>query len=186
MSRAWITGYRSYELGIFNPKDPKAQVVFTALQSALQQLLEAGCTWIITGAQLGIEQWTVQIAHQLKQQYPQQFEIGVILPFADFGTQWNEANRARLQATLSRADFSASVSEHPYTSPQQLKNYQQFMLSHTDQALLVYDTEQLGKPEYDYRAILQFREHQVYPFQIIDFDDLEETAESLNPDNDDL
>lgn len=57
MHRLWISGYRSYELNVFGDKDPKIAVIKYALKNYLVNLLEEGqLDWIITGANLGVEQ----------------------------------------------------------------------------------------------------------------------------------
>ncbi len=40
MKRAWITGYRSYELNIFKDNDPKVQVIKEVLKKYLRAQLE--------------------------------------------------------------------------------------------------------------------------------------------------
>ncbi|USS85325.1 DUF1273 domain-containing protein [Fructilactobacillus myrtifloralis] len=177
MSRQWITGYRSYELGAFDEQSPKVQIIKRALREQMVNLIENGCDWIITGAQLGTEQWAVEIAADLKTTFPGQFQIAVMLPFAEFGSQWNENNQMRLQHVLALADFSTTVSRSEYHSPQQLKNYQRFMLTHTDGALLLYDSENEGKTHYDLGAIHQFQSDHPYVCQLIEFDDLQEVAD---------
>ncbi|KID41769.1 DUF1273 domain-containing protein [Fructilactobacillus fructivorans] len=177
MSRVWVSGYRSYELGIFQNDDPKLKIIKQALSDQLSQLIESGCDWIITGGQLGIEQWTVEVAKELQQKYPHEFQLAVMLPFKKFGSNWNEDNQAKLHQAITKSDFSDSVSNHPYDSPKQLKNYQRFMLTHTDQALLVYDPENEGKTKYDYQAIQQFQQNHAYPLQLIDFDQLQDIAD---------
>ena len=63
MQRIWVTGYRNYELGTFGDKDPKITVIKYAIKNYLRQLLEDGqLDWVITGGQLGVEQWTVETA----------------------------------------------------------------------------------------------------------------------------
>lgn len=42
MKRLWVTGYRSYELGVFSDKDPKLTVIKYALSNYLKSLLEEG------------------------------------------------------------------------------------------------------------------------------------------------
>ena len=59
MQRIWISGYRSYELGTFGDKDPKITVIKYAIKQYLTNLLEEGqLDWVITGANLGVEQWS--------------------------------------------------------------------------------------------------------------------------------
>lgn len=180
MSRVWITGYRNYEIGVFNQNDKKAQVIKRTLKNEMINLIEDGCDWFITGGQLGTEQWVIEIAHDLKKIYPNQFQLAVMTPFKDFGGNWNEANRMRLQQLMTAADFSSSISQEEYKSPQQLKNYQRFMLDHTDRALFLYDSENEGKTKFDYHAAINYQEHHHYPIQLIELDDLQDTAEEMS------
>ncbi|WP_367365797.1 DUF1273 domain-containing protein [Pediococcus parvulus] len=176
MSRVWVTGYRSYELEIFNDKDPKLLIIQKVIKDALKIRLESGADWLITGAQLGVEQWATEIGVQLKTEYPD-FKVAVMLPFTEFGQQRNENNQAKLSQILTKADFTDSVSHKPYQAPQQLRAYQRFMLTHTDQAILIYDPEHPGKTKYDYDLIQKWRENHPYPLEVIDFDDLQEAAD---------
>ena len=70
MSRLWVTGYRSYEIGTFGEKDPKITVVKYALEQVIRQQLDLGLKWVITGGQLGVEQWSVAVALSLKAEFP--------------------------------------------------------------------------------------------------------------------
>ncbi|ORN06930.1 DUF1273 domain-containing protein [Lentilactobacillus parabuchneri] len=177
MSRLWVTGYRSYELGIFKDDDPKRKVLDTVLKNELVQAIVDGTDWIISGGQLGIEQWSLEVALSLKDNYPGELQTAMMLPFAEFGNNWNENNQTKLQTLKAKVDFSASVSEKPYQSPQQLRNYQEFMLNHTDQALLIYDLDNPGKSQYDYDKINKFAETHPYPYKLITFDDLQSAAD---------
>ncbi len=70
MKRLWVTGYRSYELSIFSDKDPKLAVIKYALNNYFKRLLEEGkIDWVISGANLGIEQWALETAVQLQDEY---------------------------------------------------------------------------------------------------------------------
>ncbi|MEQ6218436.1 DUF1273 domain-containing protein [Levilactobacillus brevis] len=183
MSRLWLTGYRSYELGVFGSQDPKLLVIKDTLKKLLIGKLENGMDWLITGGQLGVEQWAAEVGLALKPDYPE-LKIAMMTPFADFGSSWNENNRGTYTQLASRVDFHQSVSEQPYHGPQQLRNYQEFMLTHTDEAVMVYDLEVEGKPRYDYEAITRFAEQHAYPLTLIDMDWLQESAneyqENLN------
>ena len=70
MKRLWVTGYRSYELGVFSDKDPKLTVIKYALSNYLKSLLEEGkIDWVISGANLGVEQWALETAISLQNEY---------------------------------------------------------------------------------------------------------------------
>lgn len=178
MHNLWVTGYRSYEMNIFDDKDPKFRIVLKALINHITAAADQGLEWVLTGGQLGTEQWTVQAVQQVKKAYPK-LQTAIILPFEAFGDQWQQNNQERLAAVLAQADFTATVSHQPYQSPQQLRNYQTFMMDHTDGALLLYDPEYEGKPKYDHAAILQRQARLDYPLDLIDMYDLEDLSREL-------
>lgn len=176
--RLWVTGYRSYELNVFNDKDPKKDVIKAVLKSNLKTRADNGLSWIITGGQLGVEQWAVETALELKKEYAD-LKVALMLPFADFGQNWQENKQQYLLKLKQSVDFSASVSKQPYRSPQQLKNYQKFMLGHTDGALLVYDPDYPGKNKFDYQAIKRQQEKSEYATELLDMFDLQDAAAEL-------
>ncbi|GMA69272.1 UPF0398 protein [Leuconostoc litchii] len=173
--RLWVTGYRSYEIGTFGDNDPKIKILKYAIQQELKQQLENGLEWVITGAQLGIEQWTIEVVSDMKKEYPD-LKLAMMLPFAQFGSQWNENNQAKLQKLSLQSDFSENVSNKPFQGPMQLKNYQKFMLEHTDGALFIYDTEFEGKTSFDYQVVTSYQLQTPYPLIQIDMDQLQEYA----------
>ena len=177
MRRLWLTGYRSYELNAFQDDDPKVAVVKRVLTQRLTSLLEEDDDefWVITGPQLGVEQWGAAVALELKKNF-RQLKVAMMLPFADFGQQWNATNRDRLLNLRDRVDFAREVTTKPYESPEQLRLYQRFMLDHTDSMLMVYDPDHPGKPKYDYELAQKYSDQQDYPVDLVDFDELQEAA----------
>lgn len=173
--RLWITGYRSFELGVFNDKDPKVKVIKKVLKEHFEQKFNEGLEWIITGGQLGIEQWALEQALNMKENYPE-LKVALMYPYKDFGSQWNDEHRAKLKNFEEQVDFCATVSNKQYESPQQLKNFQKFMLEHTDQMTMIYDPEFSGKPDYDYKSAQFFAEKHSYPITLISMDDLQNAA----------
>ena len=174
--RLWVTGYRSYELSVFKDDDPKVKVIKYLLRKIFIQNFNKGLEWIISGGQLGVEQWALETALALKGEYPE-LKTSLIYPFVNFGNNWNDNNKVKLQTLESKVDFCASVSKKDYTSPRQLKNYQSFLLRHTDQALMIYDLEYPGKPKYDYQIIKRYEKDHNYPLQLIDMYELQEVSE---------
>lgn len=182
MKRLWTTGYRAYELGVFNEKDPKVAVIKDVLQKQLRYQLESTSEefWLITGPQMGVERWSMESALAIKDDYPQ-LKIALMEPYADFAARWNENNQARLAAVKAQVDFAGRVSEKKYESPEQLRAYQNFMLHYTDGALLIYDPERKGKTVWDWLAINRYREQNAdYSMRMIDFDELQEAAEEYS------
>lgn len=182
MKRLWTTGYRAYELGVFDEKNPKVAVIKDVLQKQLRYQLDSTSEdfWLITGPQMGVERWSIESALTIKVDYPQ-LKIALMELYADFAARWNENNQARLAAIKAQVDFAGRVSEKKYESPEQLRAYQNFMLHYTDGALLIYDPEHEGKTVWDWRAINRYREQNAdYSMRMIDFDELQEAAEEYS------
>ena len=178
MKRLWVTGYRTYELGIFNENDPKITIIKSAIKKNIINEIENGLEWVITGPQLGIEQWTAQICLDIQTDYPD-FKVSLMLPFKEFGNNWKDDKKIVLSQILNEVDFSGYVSNDVYQSPQQLKNYQSFMIEHTDGALLVYDPENEGKTKFDLLKIKNVKESKEYQLRMIDFIELEDVANEI-------
>ncbi|WDT66589.1 SLOG family protein [Companilactobacillus crustorum] len=175
----WVTGYRSYELGIFKDNDPKAKVIQDFFIQSITNYAEDGTEWIITGAQMGTEQ-IIGKAVQEVQKKDYNIKHAVILPFAEFGNKWNENNQALLNVFLRNADYVNKISNLSYHSPRQLRVWQDFMLAHTDGALVFYDPESGGKPKYDYEAIKKYQDSgNDYQLELIDFDSMQDFANML-------
>ena len=182
MKRLWTTGYRAYELGVFDEKNPKVAVIKDVLQKQLRYQLDSTSEdfWLITGPQMGVERWSIESALTIKADYPQ-LKIALMEPYVDFAARWNENNQASLAAIKAQVDFAGRVSEKKYESPEQLRTYQNFMLHYTDGALLIYDPERKGKTVWDWRAINRYREQNAdYSMRMIDFDELQEAAEEYS------
>ncbi len=184
MNRIWITGFRDYELGIFNNKDPKLTVINYALNKILTNAINDGCEWLITGGQLGIEQWAVEQALQLKETTFPEFKIAMMTPFIDFGKNWKETKQLKLNALKEGVDFNSSVFNTPYKNPQQLKDYQNFMLAHTENSVIFYDTEvPNSRAKFEYNAMQNHANNHEYPVRLIDFERLQEYADEYQLEN---
>ena len=170
-----VSGYRSFELGVFKDDDPKVAIIKKCLKEEIKSYIEEGVTWILTTGQFGVEQWTIEIVDELKVDYPE-IKQGIIFPFIEFGSNWNEKNQMKLTQLKQKVDFVDSVSHQPYKDPSQLKNHQSFMLQKTQAALLVYDPENEGKTKWLYQAILKKQDTGEYDCRLIDFDQLQNTT----------
>ena len=105
MQRLWVTGYRSYELNVFGDRDPKITVIKYALKNYFVSLIEEGqLDWIITGANLGVEQWAVEVGLELGEKYP--VRTSIMIPYEEFANRWNETNQAKYINLKEKVDFS--------------------------------------------------------------------------------
>ncbi|MCV3763549.1 SLOG family protein [Companilactobacillus farciminis] len=175
----WVTGYRSYELGIFKDDDPKAKVIQDFFIQRITDYAEDGMEWVITGAQLGTEQIVGKAVQEVKKK-GYNIRHAVMLPFSEFGNQWNEKNQLLLNVFLRNADYVNKITKMSYHNPRQLRVWQEFMLKHTDGALVFYDPDSGGKPKYDYEAIKAYQDRGVdYQLEITDFDSMQDFANML-------
>lgn len=172
----YVTGYRSFELGVFKENDPKITVIKKVLKKELQQLIEEGLEWILVSGNLGIERWVTEVVAELKTDYPE-LKLGIMYPFMEFGNNWNETNQEKKRLAEQLADYIAAVSHQTYRSPSQLKNHTQFLLEHTDGCLLIYDTEFPGKTQYFLRDAQNFQQDHPYEIRMVSMDDLQNFSE---------
>lgn len=179
MNRLWVTGYRSFELGVFNQTDPKVQVIKYALKKRLIEKITTGeLEWLISGGNLGTEQWALETALEVKKEYD--LKIAMMVPYEDFEKNWQEDKQLTYQQLKNNVDFFATTSKHPYQNFMQIKNYQDFMINHTDEALLVYDLEHPGKTQYEYDLIEKYQNQNEYDLNLLDFYDLEDSGNELD------
>lgn len=173
--RLWVTGYRSWELNVYGDQDPKLTIIKYALKNALQVALDDGLEWVITGGELGVEQWVLGVAQPFKADYPA-LKTALMTPYQDFGHQWNETNQGLLTALQQQVDFTRATSTQPYQNGRQLAAYNRFMAQHTDAALFVYDEEFPGKPQYAFQTAKREADRRDYPITQVTMSDLEEAA----------
>jgi len=172
----YITGYRSFELGIFQAKDPKITVIKKVLKRELQQFVEAGLAWVLIGGNLGVELWAAEVVAELKHEYPE-LQLGILYPYQEFGSQWNEQNRELLAKAESLADYVNAVSHQSYQGPGQLKSHTEFLLGHSEGCLLVYDREYPGKTQYFLKEAERFSIREPYDIYQISMDELQNSIE---------
>ncbi|MCO5509304.1 DUF1273 domain-containing protein [Enterococcus hirae] len=172
----YISGYRSFELGVFKENDPKITVIKKVLKKEIQQLVEERLEWVLTSGNLGIETWVTEVVAELKQEYPE-LKLGIIYPFKEFGNNWNENNQEKLRMTEQLADYVEAVSHQAYQSPSQLRNHTRFLLDHTDGCLLIYDPEFPGKTQYFLKEAQTYQQDHSYEIRLVSMDDLQNFSE---------
>lgn len=172
----YITGYRSFEIAVFQENDPKITVIKNVLKNEITSYLENGLEWILVSGNLGVEMWAAEVAGELKNDYPE-LKLGLIYPFQGFGENWNEKNQLLLKKVESLSDYVNAVSHHPYQSPTQLKMHTNFLLNHTGASLLIYDPEYPGKTAYFLKDSEVFSEKNPYEIRLITMLDLQNSTE---------
>ena len=99
-----ISGYRSYELNIFNHTDPKYIYLKKFIKNRLIRYIEEGVEWFVITGQLGIELWAGEVVIELKEESPD-INLAVLLPYTSFGEKWNEMNKTLFEEVVRQADY---------------------------------------------------------------------------------
>ena len=170
MNAILVTGYRGFELSIFQDKDPRIDVIKAAIRKDLIHYLEEGVEWFIFTGNLGFEYWALQVAKKLQADYP--FQIATLFTFETQGQQWNEANQANL-ADFKQVDFVTYAYES-YENPSQFRQYNHFLVQNTQGAYLFYDTENETQLKYLLKVM---QEQADYPITFLTFERLNEFLE---------
>ncbi|WP_100331377.1 DUF1273 domain-containing protein [Bacillus xiapuensis] len=182
MSVWTVTGYKPYELGVFQDEDPAVYYIKKALEQQIRQLLDEGMEWIIISGQLGVECWAAEVVFSLQPDYPE-LKLAVLTPFMNQQDNWKEETREYYEKIISGADFVASVSNQPYTSPQQFRNKNELMLRKSSGLLIIYDEEKEGTPKYLFQMARKWRERQSYEIRQVTFYDLQAIVDEEQSNN---
>ncbi|MGF2616817.1 DUF1273 domain-containing protein [Rossellomorea vietnamensis] len=169
---AAVTGYKSYELGIFKEDEPALQYIKAAIQKQLESLLEDDLEWVLISGQMGTELWAAEVVFDLQIEYPD-LKLAILTPFLNQKENWNENNKEYYEMITSQADFVDSVSKQPYTSPAQFRNRDQLFLHKSDALIILYDEEKEGSPQYFYKAAKEYKESHPLDIRQITFMDLQ-------------
>ena len=172
----YVTGYKTFELGIFKNDHEAVKYIKKAIKSRLLPIVEEGLEWVIISGALGTELWAAEVVFDLREEYPQ-LKLGMLLPFLNQEESWNETNREYYQAILAQADFVDAIFKKPYEGPQQLRIKNQYMVQKSDAMLILYDSEKEGSPKYPYLEAQKRQEQSGYRIWKISFDDLQQVAE---------
>jgi uncharacterized phage-like protein YoqJ len=171
-----VSGYKAFELGIFQKDHPSVSYIKKAIKKELSPMIEDGLEWVLISGQLGIELWAAEVIFEMQLSYPD-LKLAVITPFLDQEAKWNAQNQEWYESILAGADFIDSVSRKPYEKPWQFRLKNQFFIEKSDALLLVYDQEKEGSPKYLYEMAKQYQGNHSYPIQLITFTDLQTTVE---------
>ena len=167
-----VSGYKPFELGIFQKDHRSAYFIKAAIKKELMPMIEEGLEWILISGQLGVELWAAEVVYELQLHFPD-LKLAVITPFLDQEATWSENNKEWYKSVLAQADFIDSVTKKNYEKPWQFRLKNQFFIEKSDSLLLLYDLEKEGSPKYLYEMADQYRENHVYSIQLITFYDLQ-------------
>ena len=173
MTTALILGYSAFDLGLFNDKDIRVDIIKTAIRRDLERLAEEGVTWLVFTGTLGFEYWVLEVAQDMKADYG--FQLATIFAFETHGSNWNEANQIKL-SEFKQVDF-VKYAYPQYEHKGQLRDYQKFLLENTEGCYLFYDEENETKLQYFYQMM---KNQEGYITKRLTFEDLNEIVENFS------
>jgi uncharacterized phage-like protein YoqJ len=173
---AAVSGYKPFELGIFQQNHPSVQYIKLAIKKELVALLEEGLEWVIITGQLGTELWAAEVVFDLQDEFPE-LKLAVLAPFFEQEARWNESNKEWYESVVARADFFDIITKRKYESPWQFRVKNQFLIEKTDALILLYDPEKEGSPKFLYEAALEYQKDHPYDVHFITFYDLQLAVE---------
>ncbi|MFC4322717.1 DUF1273 domain-containing protein [Litchfieldia salsa] len=171
-----ITGYKPFELGLFDKKHPGIVYIKKAIKNKLLALLDDGLEWVIISGQLGVELWAAEVTLDLQMVHPE-LKLAVITPFLDQEEKWNESNKELYEFILSQADYTNSITNKKYENPTQFRLKNTFFIDKSDGLLIVYDDENEGSPKFIYNQAKRESEQSAYELMVINGYDLQVIAE---------
>ncbi|MGT2771544.1 SLOG family protein [Streptococcus marimammalium] len=167
-----VTGYGMTELGIFKDKDIRINIIKKVIKKDFIDFLENGANWFVFTGRLGFEYWALEVLKELQQDYD--FKIATLFAFENHGNQWNAINQEKLQ-DFKKVDF-LKYSFPSYENPQQLSQFNHFLLHHTKSAYLFYDEEKKSNLDYLYQLM---KKEKNYTIHQITFERLNNIVEDL-------
>jgi len=171
-----VTGYKPFELGIFDKNHLGIGYIKKAIEKQLILLLEDGLEWVIISGQLGVEIWAAEVVLEMQERYPE-LKLAVITPFLDQQEKWNETNKELYEFILSQANYTNSITNKKYESPAQFKLKNKFFINKSDALLLVFDDEKDGSPKYIFEEAKNEGERTSYQIIVINSYDLQMVVE---------
>jgi uncharacterized phage-like protein YoqJ len=180
-----ISGYKSFELGIFKNDDQAVQYIKKAIEKSLLGFLEEGLEWVIISGQMGVELWAAEVVFNLQMEYSD-LKLAILTPFLNQESKWNEINKEYYEFILSQADFVDSITKREYESPVQFRQKNEFLVSKSDGLLLLFDEEKEGSPKYLLETARKKQELTSYFIGVITFSDLQLVVEEENMKNADF
>ncbi|WP_301420427.1 DUF1273 domain-containing protein [Mammaliicoccus lentus] len=176
MSSIYFTGYKPFELNIFNDDQPEVKVIKAYIKELIENEIEEGVEWVIISGQLGFELWTAEVTIDLKNKYPD-LKLAVLTPFLNHFNKWNETNQQKYQNIVMNADYVNAIHQSEYQGAFQFRQANDFILDNTDKTILFYDDEQEASPKYFKTKLVDFAEKTNYTYNVITFMDLQDFME---------
>ncbi|HIS29706.1 MAG TPA: DUF1273 domain-containing protein [Candidatus Avamphibacillus intestinigallinarum] len=178
MKNVTLTGYKSFELGIFNEEDERIIFIKKAIEKKLLQLIDEGLEWVLISGQYGVELWSGEVVLALKEQ-GYELKLGVIPPFEQQESRWPEPVQLKYHNVMAAADFSKPLFKGEYKGAFQFSQKNKWLVDKTDGCLMLLDEENHGSVRYFYEIAQEAAEQKGYALHFITPFDLDDAVLEL-------
>lgn len=168
-----VTGYKTFELGIFSENDERIIYIKEAIRRRLMQFIEEGLEWVLISGQLGLELWAGEVVLALKEE-GFEIKLGVVPPFNGQSKRWQEEVQVKYEEICTLADFYQPIYNDEYKGPYQFQAKNNWLIQKTEGCLILLDEENHGSVKYFYDAALskqsagEYEVHYITPFDLDD------------------
>ena len=136
-----VTGNRPQKFPWKYGKGKKYKKYLADMAGQIEELIESGYTYFISGGALGVDQDFAETVLCAKQVHAG-IELEIAVPCRTQAACWSEAERLRYLSILDRADKIITLSEH-YTQFCMLKR-NEYMVDKSDLVLAYWNGEESG------------------------------------------
>lgn len=180
-----VTGYKTFELGIFSENDERIPYIKEAIRRRLVQLIENGLEWVLISGQLGVELWAGEVTIELKEE-GYEVKLGVIPPFSGQSSRWQEETQLKYEEICTLADFNQPIYNGEYKGPYQFQAKNNWLIEKTDGCIVLLDEENYGSVKYFYESAKARENAGKYEIQLITPFDLDEVVSEMTMFHDDF
>lgn len=184
MRRIFLSGYKSFELGIFDQEDKRVEFIKKAIEKRILELIDNGLEWVLISGQYGVELWGAEVVLNLKK-LGYEINLCVIPPFENQETRWPEPVQQKYNEIIGLADFYQPLFKGDYKGSFQFSKKNKWLADKSDGCLLLMDEENPESNKFFLNAAKNVQKQKEYPILLITPFDLEDIVSEIQMENSD-
>lgn len=132
-----FTGHRPQRFKFkYNENDPECIALKKVLRNEIEELVDQGVNYFISGMALGVDMWAAEVVLDLKKA-GHNIKLECALPCENQDIKWADISRRRYAAILKKADKVECVGRE-YT-PDCMMKRNRYMIDNSKYVIAVYD-----------------------------------------------
>ena len=136
----------------FDEESLEAAALFNVLHQEIENQIQTGCFYFISGMNWGIELIGAEMVMKLRTKYPS-VKLICVIPFEEQAAKWNEENRNRYFEVLEHADEMKLICMRYSEDSYDLRD--DYILQKSNRIIAVIDEEKEGGKALTEKAIRQ-------------------------------